>query len=104
MNSSGETLNANAKYMDTIGAKAKILGATMTAMWQSMISSSAIKGLMDSLIFLAKLFGNLPVVIASLTGALVLFKGKAMLDGIVAINAYIVRQEVLMAETEGFTP
>ncbi|HEY8804768.1 MAG TPA: hypothetical protein VIM42_06615, partial [Clostridium sp.] len=49
INSSGELLAANGKYMDTAAAKAKVFSATMNAMWQGLISSNGIKDVLDAL-------------------------------------------------------
>lgn len=83
LNSNGELLTANGKYMETASAKAKVLSASINAMWQNMVSSNVIKGALDGLNELVKVFGNLPTILGLATTALLLWKGAFITQSIV---------------------
>jgi len=89
-NSNGELQNANNKYLDTAQAKWKILGSTMTAMWQNSVSSDGIKGMIDGLTGIVKVFGNLKTIAMAVVTTLLLFKGVGILSFFTALPAKII--------------
>ena len=107
LNSNGELQDANNKYLDTAAAKWTILGATITAMWQNMVSTDGIKGLIDGLTKFVQIFGNLKSVIMVATTALLLFKGvaieKAMTSFAISMASVIFDVGVMTSVTKGAT-
>ena len=107
INSSGEILLANSKYLDTVSAKWKILGSTMTSMWQNMVNTTAIKGMIDGLTKVVQVFGNLQTIVMVAVTALLLFKGvaieKALTSFAISLASIIFDVGVFASVTTGAT-
>jgi TP901 family phage tail tape measure protein len=79
LNSQGLSEAKNDIYLTSINAKLKILGTTITTMFQQGISSDFIKGLLDGALSLVKTFGNLHTIISLVVTGLMVFKGAEIL-------------------------
>lgn len=70
------------KYLNSTTAKFNQLKETITGFWTSAISSDLTKGVLDAINLLATAFLNLPTIIGVATSALLIFKGKGIVDSI----------------------
>lgn len=100
MESGGALEEANAVKAESIDGKLNKLNNTMKQMWSSFIKSDMIKGAVDGLTTLIEKFGKLSTILAVVTTAFLVFKGKALLTGTKAIAGYI-SSLVSLVSTEG---
>ena len=100
LNSQGSATKENEIYMQSAQAKLNILKTTMQEFALNTINSDFMKGIIDGLTKFIGIMGNAPGVIATVTLALMLFKGQAIAGCVSAIGGYITSL-VSLAVTEG---
>ncbi len=100
LNSQGSAFKENQKYVNSLEGKINQLKLSFEKMYSSMLSSDLLKGVVDGITKLVTTFGNLPSVVVAATTALLLFKGKAITDGVLQIYKYMTTLKALAA-TEG---
>lgn len=100
LNSQGSALKENQKYIESLEGRLNILKLAFEGAYSKIFNSNTLKGFIDSISKLVKVFGNIPGIVGLATTALLLFKGKAITSGIVAIYGYIASLTAL-ALTEG---
>ncbi len=100
LNSQGSAFKENQKYVNSLEGKINQLKLSFEKMYSSMLSSNLLKGVVDGITKLVTTFGNLPSVVVAATTALLLFKGKAITDGVLQIYKYMTTLKALAA-TEG---
>jgi hypothetical protein len=98
-NSANALMSANSVYLDTTAAKSKVLSATFASMWMQMSPTAAIGGLVTGLTDIINTFGNLDTIIAVVTTAFLLFKGKAITQSIEDMADYVVSLGTTITET-----
>jgi len=100
LNSQGSALKENQKYIESLEGTLNILKLAFEGAYSKIFNSNTLKGFIDSISKLVKVFGSIPGIVGLATTALLLFKGKAITSGIVAIVSYISTLATL-ALTEG---
>ena len=88
LNSQGSATKENEIYMQSAQAKLNTLKTTMQEFALNTINSDFMKGIIDGLTKFIEIMGNAPGVIATVTLALMLFKGEAIMGAITGLTTF----------------